>query len=233
MSELMTPPTETLLHALDENGHALLPGLLDASQCAMLAALYDGGDCAFRATVNMARHGYGQGEYRYFARPLPPLVQGLRETLYPLLAAVANAWADRLPGLRRWPADHAALAAECAAAGQTRPTPLLLRYGPGDHNRLHQDIYGDLVFPLQLVVLLDAPGDDFDGGEFVLVEGRARMQSRARVVPLGRGDGVVFPVRDRPVGSVRGWSRASMRHGVADIRRGQRHTLGIIFHDAK
>ncbi|OYQ37872.1 proline hydroxylase [Sandarakinorhabdus cyanobacteriorum] len=233
MSAIPPPPADAILSALDRDGHAVLPALLDADACATVAAMFDDGATAFRSTVIMARHGYGQGEYRYFARPLPDMVQQLRETLYPPLAAVANVWADRLAGLRHWPADHTALAAECAAAGQTRPTPLLLRYGPGDHNRLHQDVYGDLVFPLQLAVLLDAPGRDFEGGEFVLVEGRARMQSRARVVPLRRGDAVVFPVRDRPVASARGWSKAVMRHGVADIRYGQRRTLGIIFHDAR
>jgi hypothetical protein len=189
-------------------------------------------DGRFRSTVVMGRHGYGQGEYRYFARPLPDLVQRLREDLYPPLAAVANAWAERLGVERRWPTDHTALAAECAAAGQGRPTPLLLRYGPGDYNRLHQDIYGELVFPLQVVTLLDAPGRDFTGGELVLSEGRARMQSRPIVVQLAQGDAVVIPVRERPVARARGWVRATMRHGVSEVRSGRRRTLGIIFHDA-
>ncbi|QMW24479.1 2OG-Fe(II) oxygenase [Sandaracinobacteroides saxicola] len=210
----------------------MLPGLVGRAECAVLAGMLDDGKTAFRSTVIMARHGYGRGEYRYFARPLPAPVQTLREMLYPPLAEVANRWATRLAGQRTWPADHAGLVAECAAAGQARPTPLLLRYGPGDYNRLHQDIYGALVFPLQLVVLLDEPGRDFSGGEFLLVEGRARMQSRASVVPLAQGDAVVFPVRDRPVSASRGWARATMRHGVAEVRSGQRRTLGIIFHDA-
>jgi hypothetical protein len=180
----------------------------------------------------MQRHGYGQGEYRYFARPLPDLVERLRRELYPPLAAIADVWAERLGSPRRWPADHAGLAAECAAAGQSRPTPLLLRYGPGDYNRLHQDLYGDLAFPLQVIVLLDAPRRDFIGGELVLSEGRARMQSRPIVVPLAKGAAAVIPVRERPIAGARGWRRASLRHGVSEVRSGLRRTLGIIFHDA-
>ena len=222
---------DDLIEALDRDGYATIQGLLDAASCADLAALY-GDDDRFRSTVVMGRHGYGRGEYRYFARPLPGVVQKLREGLYPPLAAIANAWGERLASPRRWPQAHAELAAECAAAGQTRPTPLLLRYGPGDYNRLHQDIYGELVFPLQVVTLLDQPGRDFTGGELVLSEGRARMQSRPIVVPLAQGDAVVVPVRERPVASPRGWSRATMRHGVSEVRSGRRRTLGIIFHDA-
>ncbi len=218
---------------LDRDGYALIRALLDARTCRAVAAMYDDAEVAFRATVVMGRHGYGSGEYRYFAHPLPDIVQHLRETLYPPLAGIASDWSERLGVRRDWPADHASLVAECAAAGQTRPTPLLLRYGAGDYNRLHQDVYGDLVFPLQVVVLLDEPGLDFEGGELVLVEGRARMQSRASVVPMRHGDAVVFPVRERPIASARGWSRASMRHGVAQIRSGTRRTLGIIFHDAR
>jgi hypothetical protein len=218
---------------LDRGGYAIVPGLLDAATCAIVASMYDDGRTPFRATVVMARHGYGQGEYRYFARPLPSIVQGLRETLYKPLARIAEDWSGRLSDPRAWPADHAGLVAACAAAGQTRPTPLLLRYGPGDYNRLHQDAYGALVFPLQCVVLLDAPGADFTGGDLVLVEGRARMQSRASVLRLNQGDAAIFPVRERPVPSARGWSRASMRHGVAAIHAGQRRTLGVIFHDAR
>ena len=217
--------------ALDRDGYATIPGLLDPAACTVVAAMYGEND-RFRSTVVMGRHGYGQGEYRYFAQPLPAAVQALREGLYPPLAAIANDWAERLGLERRWPARHRELAEECAAAGQTRPTPLLLRYGPGDYNRLHQDIYGQLVFPLQVVALLDAPGQDFTGGELVLSEGRAHMQSRPMVVPLARGDAVVIPVRERPVSSARGWARASMRHGVSEIRSGRRRTLGIIFHDA-
>lgn len=221
----------TLAEALDHDGYATIRGLLGTKTCADVAALY-GEDDRFRSTVVMGRHGYGRGEYRYFARPLPAVVQSLRERLYPSLAAVANAWSERLGLDRLWPATHAELTAECAAAGQTRPTPLMLCYGPGDYNRLHQDIYGALVFPLQVVALLDQPGRDFTGGELVLSEGRARMQSRPIVVPLAQGDAVVIPVRERPVASARGWARASLRHGVSEVRSGRRRTLGIIFHDA-
>jgi uncharacterized protein len=218
--------------ALDRDGHALLPGLLDAEECAALIAAYDDPDVAYRSTVVMARHGFGRGEYRYFARPLPAIVARLRRDLYPPLAAVANRWAEQLGTAAIWPLDHAALEARCHAAGQTRPTPLLLRYGPGDYNRLHQDVYGAFVFPLQLLVLLNEPGRDFDGGEVVLVENRPRMQSRASVLPLRAGDAAIFPVRERPIASARGYARAGMRHGVSAIRSGQRHVLGIIFHDA-
>jgi hypothetical protein len=229
--EAPAPDTGALEEALDRDGYATIRGLLDADACAAMAAIYDEDD-RFRKTIVMGHHGYGQGEYRYFSRPLPSVVQRLRETLYPQLAAIANAWGERLGLARRWPAAHAELAAECAAAGQTRPTPLMLRYGPGDYNRLHQDIYGELVFPLQVVTLLDEPGRDFTGGELVLSEGRARMQSRPIVVPLGQGDAVVIPVRERPIASPRGWARASMRHGVSEVRSGRRRTLGLIFHDA-
>jgi hypothetical protein len=222
---------DVLGEALDRDGYATIRGLLDQETCGALAAMYDE-DARFRSTVVMGRHGYGRGEYRYFARPLPAVVQELREELYPPLAALANAWSERLGVERRWPATLRELAAECAAAGQTRPTPLMLSYGPGDYNRLHQDIYGELVFPLQVVTLLDEPGCDFTGGELVLSEGRARMQSRPIVIPLARGDAAVIPVRERPLASARGWARASMRHGVSEVRSGKRRTLGIIFHDA-
>lgn len=218
--------------ALDRDGYAILPGLLAAADCAAIAGLYDDRETRYRSTVTMARHGYGRGEYRYFARPLPAPVQHLRETLYPALAAIANDWAARLGEARRWPAAHHELVAECAAAGQSRPTPLLLRYSTGDYNRLHQDLYGPLAFPLQIVMLLDRPEIDFTGGELILVEGRARMQSRPIVVPLRQGDAAIIPVRERPIASARGWARASMRHGVAELRSGHRRTLGIIFHDA-
>ena len=218
--------------ALDRYGHAVIPDLLSAQQCAALAALYDEPAVAFRSRVVMSRHGYGQGEYQYFSRPLPGLVQSLREDLYPPLARIAAVWAQRLGQSSAFPASHAELSAACAAAGQTRPTPLLLRYGPGDYNRLHQDVYGALVFPLQVVILLSRPGEDFAGGELVLSEARARMQSRATVVHWKRGDAAVIPVRERPVAGARGFSRASMRHGVSTVRSGARRTLGIIFHDA-
>jgi hypothetical protein len=216
---------------LDAQGWALLPGLLDPGQCDAIAALYGPSD-AFRSHVVMARHGFGRGEYRYFAYPLPPLVQTLRAELYPRLAPIANRWHERMGLAARFPDDHAAFLARCHADGQTRPTPLLLQYGPGDYNCLHQDLYGEHVFPLQVAVLLSEPGADFDGGEFVLTEQRPRIQSRAEVVPLGKGDGVVFAVNSRPHRGTRGDYRVAMRHGVSRLRRGQRHTLGIIFHDA-
>jgi hypothetical protein len=217
--------------ALDSEGWAILPGLLSPQSCADLAASYDA-DGLFRSTVTMARHGFGRGEYRYFAYPLPPLVSALRTALYPHLAQIANRWHARMGLERRFPDAHAAFLAECHAGGQARPTPLLLRYGPGDYNCLHQDLYGEHVFPLQAAVLLSAPGTDFEGGELVLTEQRPRMQSRAAVVPLSQGDAVVFAVNQRPARGSRGDYRVTMRHGVSAIRHGQRHTLGIIFHDA-
>ena len=214
--------------ALDTQGWAVLPGLLDAGQCAATVALYDERE-RFRSEVVMARHGFGRGAYRYFAYPLPPLVQELRTALYPRLAPVANRWHERMEMARRFPETHAAYLAECHAAGQTRPTPLLLRYGPGDYNCLHQDLYGEHVFPLQCAVLLS---ERFEGGEFVLTEQRPRMQSRAAVVPLRQGDAAIFAVSQRPVRGGKGDYRVTMRHGVSEIRSGRRHTLGIIFHDA-
>ncbi len=180
----------------------------------------------------MARHGFGRGEYRYFAYPLPPLVAALRALLYPRLVPVADRWHERMGMPTRFPGNHADFLARCHAAGQRRPTPLLLRYGAGDYNCLHQDLYGDHVFPVQAAVLLSAPGTAFTGGEFVLTEQRPRMQSRAAVVPLARGDAVIFAVNARPVRGSRGDYRVAMRHGVSEIRRGRRHTLGLIFHDA-
>lgn len=216
---------------LDREGWAVLPGLLSPQSCADLADSYDV-DGQFRSTVTMARHGFGRGEYRYLAYPLPPLVSALRTALYPHLAEIANRWHARMGMDRRFPEAHAAFLAECHAGGQTRPTPLLLRYGPGDYNCLHQDLYGEHVFPLQAAVLLSAPGADFEGGELVLTEQRPRMQSRAAVIPLSQGDAVVFAVNQRPMRGSRGDYRVTMRHGVSAIRRGRRHTLGIIFHDA-
>lgn len=213
--------------ALDRQGWAVLPGLLSAEQCADVTALYDGP--GFRSTVVMARHGFGRGEYRYFAYPLPDPVQALRTELYPRLAPLANRWHERMGMARRFPDIHAAYVAQCHEAGQVRPTPLLLRYGPGDYNCLHQDLYGEHVFPLQAAVLLSK---DFEGGEFVLTEQRPRMQSRVAVVPLAQGDAVVFAVSQRPVRGSKGDYRVNMRHGVSAIRSGSRHTLGIIFHDA-
>ncbi|MBI1196613.1 MAG: proline hydroxylase [Phenylobacterium sp.] len=219
-------------HDLDAYGCAVLPGLLSADACAKVAGWYDD-PARFRSTVVMARHGFGRGEYRYFAYPLPDPIQALRTALYPALAAVANRWNATLGESVRFPETHQALLDRCHADGQTRPTPLLLRYGPGDYNCLHQDLYGEHVFPLQAAILLSEPGRDFEGGEFVLTEQRPRMQSRAEVVPLRQGDAVVFPVRHRPVRGTRGVYRVNLRHGVSRLRSGRRHTLGIIFHDAR
>jgi hypothetical protein len=216
---------------LDSQGWARLPQLLDGDQCVSSAASFSAPQ-GFRSHVVMQRHGYGQGEYRYFAYPLPPLVTTLRRALYPHLAPIANRWHERMTLTPRFPADHAAFINRCHDAGQTRPTPLILRYGPGDYNRLHQDLYGEHVFPLQAVILLSEPGKDFTGGELVLTEQRPRMQSRAEVVPLQQGDAVIFAVNARPQAGSRGDHRVTMRHGVSTVRSGQRHTLGIIFHDA-
>jgi hypothetical protein len=216
---------------LDRYGCAVIPGLLTPATCRDLAALY-AAEAGFRSRVVMGRHGFGQGEYRYFSYPLPVPVQALRETLYPQLVDVANRWNETMGIAVRYPLQHQDFLARCHTAGQVRPTPLLLQYGPGDYNCLHQDLYGEHVFPLQVAVLLSAPGDDFTGGEFVLTEQRPRMQSRAEVVPLRQGDAVVFAVHHRPVQGTRGAYRVSMRHGVSRLRSGQRHTLGIIFHDA-
>ena len=217
--------------ALDARGWAVLPGLLSAAECDAMATLYGPGP-AFRSHVVMARHGYGRGEYRYFAYPLPALVGSLRSALYPRLAPIANRWHETMGIDARFPADHQGFIERCHAAGQARPTPLLLRYGKGDYNCLHQDLYGEHVFPLQVAVLLSEPGKDFHGGEFVLTEQRPRMQTRAHVAPLGKGDAVVFAVSDRPVQGARGAYRVKFRHGVSVLRSGRRHTLGIIFHDA-
>lgn len=216
---------------LDTAGCALTGPLFTPAECAALAGAYDD-DALFRSRVIMARHGFGRGEYKYFDNPLPKPVAALRRSLYPPLAAIANRWNEQLGEPVRFPDDHAAYLARCHAAGQTRPTPLLLRYGAGDYNCLHQDLYGDEVFPLQAAFLLSRPATDFTGGEFVLTEQRPRMQSRAEVVPLSQGEGVVFPVRHRPVQGTRGVYRVAMRHGVSRLRTGNRVTLGIIFHDA-
>ena len=215
---------------LAANGYTTLR-LLDAATCRSLAALYDD-ETRFRSRVVMQRHNFGRGEYKYLAYPLPEPVAALRTALYPPLAAIANEWRATLGEEGRLPATLDAFLAECHAAGQTRPTPLLLRYGPDDFNCLHQDLYGPLVFPLQLTVLLSAPGVDFSGGEFVLVEQRPRAQSRPQVVPLSQGEAVIFPVHHRPVQGARGPHRVTMRHGVSRVTGGVRQTLGIIFHDA-
>ena len=216
---------------LDEHGCALLPGLLDESSCAAIRELWDE-RARFRSEVNMARHGYGRGVYRYFDYPLPDPIETLRTELYRPLAGIANRWAEWLGSETHYPAEHAAYLKRCHQAGQVRPTPLLLRYSAGDWNALHQDLYGEHVFPLQVAILLSRPQADFTGGEFVLTEQRPRMQSRPEVVPLQQGDAVIFPVRERPVKGSRGWHRVNMRHGVSRLRSGERTTLGIIFHDA-
>jgi hypothetical protein len=219
--------------ALDRDGVAVLPQLVDAHACRALAALYDeASEGTFRSRVVMARHGFGRGEYKYFDYPLPQPLPDLRTALYAQLAPIANRWNATLGIAQRYPATHSEYLARCHTAGQVRATPLLLRYGEGDYNCLHQDLYGEHVFPLQVVVLLSEPGRDFEGGEFVLVELRPRMQSRATVVPLRQGDAAVFAVNHRPVQGTRGPYRVTMRHGVSRIRSGARSTLGVIFHDA-
>ena len=221
-----------ILGDLEEQGSTVIAKLLPPSECEAISALYPE-DAGFRSTIVMARHGFGKGEYKYFSHPLPAPISGLRDALYERLAPIANGWNERLGIAMRYPATHSAFLKLCHEAGQLRPTPLLLQYGPGDYNCLHQDLYGDLAFPLQVAVLLSEPGEDFSGGEFVLTEQRPRMQSRVEVVPLRRGDAVLFPVHHRPVKGSRGDYRVNMRHGVSRLRSGQRYTLGIIFHDAK
>jgi hypothetical protein len=216
---------------LDARGCAMLEALLSPRECTTLAAMYTD-DQHFRSRVVMGRHGFGRGEYRYFDYPLPTQVAELRSTIYPRLAPIANRWNAAMGVAVRYPAAHAEFIERCHAAGQRRPTPLLLQYGAGDYNCLHQDLYGEHVFPLQAAILLSEPGRDFSGGEFVLTELRPRMQSRAEVVPLRQGDTVVFAVHQRPVQGSRGSYRVNLRHGVSRVRSGHRHTLGIIFHDA-
>lgn len=216
--------------ALDARGYATLP-VLDAKTCAALASLY-AEQAPFRRHIVMQRHGYGRGEYKYLAYPLPDPVAALREAAYAQLAPIANEWRTRLGQEARFPARLDAYLAECHAAGQTRPTPLILRYEAEDYNCLHQDLYGEYVFPFQMTVLLSEPGRDFDGGEFLLVEQRPRMQSRAEIVPLRQGEAVIFPVRERPMQGTRGSYRVNLRHGVSRVRSGLRFTLGVIFHDA-
>ena len=217
--------------SLHTRGNAVVERVLPPQTCQALAQSY-GDDTLFRSRVVMERHGYGRGEYKYFAYPLPSLVSALRAAAYPHLAPVANRWNEAMGLEARYPSRHADFLARCHAAGQTRPTPLLLQYGVDDYNCLHQDLYGEHVFPLQMAILLSSPGTDFSGGEFVLTEQRPRMQSRVEVLPLRQGDAVVFAVHQRPVQGVRGVYRVNLRHGVSRIRNGRRHTLGIIFHDA-
>ena len=217
---------------LDDHGWAMLRMLLTADECHTIAGIYDD-DGRFRSHVVMARHGFGRGEYKYFTYPLPDIVADLRKAMYPHLAPIANRWNEAMAFDVRYPDAHADFIARCHEAGQTRPTPLLLQYAAGDYNALHQDLYGEHVFPLQMTILLSEPEQDFTGGEFVLTEQRPRMQSRAEVVPLRRGDAVVFAVRHRPVQGARGTYRVTMRHGVSRLRSGHRHTVGVIFHDAR
>jgi hypothetical protein len=217
---------------LDAQGCVLLKGLLSRDECGALTALY-ADDKHFRSRIVMARHGFGRGEYKYFSYPLPELITELRPALYEQLRDIANRWNEAMGIDIRYPQGHEAFLKRCHAAGQTRPTPLLLQYGAGDYNCLHQDLYGEHVFPLQVAILLSEPGRDFSGGEFVLTEQRPRMQSRPEVVPLAQGDAVAFAVHHRPVQGTRGFYRVNLRHGVSRIRSGHRHTLGVIFHDAK
>jgi hypothetical protein len=222
---------QALTGELDSYGCAILPKLLSPEECCAIAALYPE-ESHFRSRIHMARHGFGKGEYSYFKYPLPDIVEGLRTALYPHLAGLANEWNRRMGIDERYPGNHAAFLNRCHDAGQTRPTPLLLQYVPGDFNCLHQDLYGDLAFPIQVAILLSEPGKDFTGGEFVLTEQRPRMQSRVEVVPLRQGDAAAFAVHNRPVHGSRGNYRVNLRHGVSRVRSGIRHTLGIIFHDA-
>jgi uncharacterized protein len=223
---------QTVREELNAYGCTRIEGVLAGDECEVLVGVYPD-DQRFRSRVVMARHGFGRGEYKYFAYPLPGLIQALRTALYSRLAPIANDWNEVMGIAVRFPGEHAEFIARCHQAGQLRPTPLLLQYETGDYNCLHQDLYGEHVFPLQVAVLLSEPGRDFSGGEFVLTEQRPRMQSRAEVVPLRRGDAVAFAVHQRPVQGTRGISRVNLRHGVSRLRSGHRHTLGIIFHDAK
>jgi uncharacterized protein len=216
---------------LDERGWAVAPALLTGAECREIVAIY-ADERAFRRRIVMQQHAYGSGEYQYFRYPLPDLVEALRRAVYARLAPLANHWRERLRQEERFPPTLDAYLALCHAAGQTRPTPLVLKYEPGDYNRLHQDLYGPFVFPLQLTILLSDPQQDFAGGEFLLVEQRPRQQSKGEVVPLGQGEAVIFPVHHRPVAGARGISRATIRHGVSRVRAGRRYTLGVIFHDA-
>jgi hypothetical protein len=222
---------DEITRELGERGAALMPGLLTESDCTFLKDLYPV-DEKFRSTVVMARHGFGRGEYKYFRYPLPDLIGSLRDALYPRLVPIANAWNASMGIDVRYPARHAEFLQRCHAAGQNRPTPLILQYGAGDYNCLHQDLYGEHVFPLQVAILLSQPVRDFSGGEFVLTEQRPRMQSRPEVVPLMQGDAVIFAVHHRPQKGSRGTYRVNLRHGVSRLRSGHRHTVGIIFHDA-
>jgi hypothetical protein len=225
-------PWPAIRAELDDLGCALTPAILTSAECREVAGFYDK-DELFRSTIDMARYRFGQGQYRYFAPPIPEIVSRLRSAFWPYLLPIARDWADRCRKPAPWRNDLEEWLEQCHTAGQTRPTPLLLRYGLGDWNALHRDLYGDLVFPLQVVIGLDVPGVDYTGGEFVVVEQRPRAQSRGTTMPIAQGQGLVFTTRDRPVRSSRGWSTAPMRHGVSVLRSGRRHALGLVFHDAK
>lgn len=222
---------DDLYQQLDQDGCAIIRSLLSVEACDDISALYANPE-PFRSQVIMARHGFGRGEYKYFRYPLPDLVCRMRSALYPRLVPIANRWHEQMDLPIRFPPRHEAFLERCHAAGQERPTPLLLQYGPQDYNCLHQDLYGEHVFPLQVAILLSEPGEDFTGGEFVLTEQRPRMQSRPQVMGLKKGDGLIFAVNQRPVKGVRGYYRVTLRHGVSRLHSGKRHTLGIIFHDA-
>ena len=232
MARVRTLDWERVSQDLDAQGIAVVEGLLSPDECQALAGLYPKDDI-FRSRIVMERHGFGRGEYKYFSYPLPDLIAALRTAIYPHLVPIANRWNDAMGIDVRYPEKHADFIERCHRAGQVRPTPLLLQYGAGDYNCLHQDLYGEHVFPLQLTILLSKPDNDFTGGEFVMTEQRPRMQSRPIVVPLRQGDGVVFAVHNRPVQGTHGAYRVNLRHGVSRVRSGHRHTLGIIFHDAQ
>lgn len=232
VDRIKTVDWERISQALDTHGNAILKRLLSGDECQALAQLY-GEDDLFRSRVVMSRHGFGRGEYKYFSYPLPEIVAELRTAIYPRLAPIANRWNAAMGIDVRYPDTHADYIQRCHDAGQLRPTPLLLQYGEGDYNCLHQDLYGEHVFPIQVTILLSEPGRDFTGGEFVLTEQRPRMQSRPEVAPLRQGDAVAFAVHHRPVQGTRGAYRVNLRHGVSRVHSGNRHTLGIIFHDAK
>jgi hypothetical protein len=232
MDAAATIDWDAVAASLDETGYAITPPVLSPADCTRIRDRYDDSQSRFRSTIDMARYNFGSGQYRYFDYPLPDDIRSLREYLYAGLAPIANEWASRLGVEERWPDTHGDFIDRCRAEGQHRPTPLLLRYGPGDYNCLHQDLYGPVYFPLQVIVMLSRPGADFDGGELLLVEQRPRMQSRAMVVRVPQGAAAVIPVRERPRKGARGYHRTQMRHGVAEITAGNRHTLGVIFHDA-
>ncbi len=217
---------------MDDNGFAEVPELLSKAECDVLVGLYDDNAAKFRSRIVMARHNFGSGEYKYFDYPLPDLVRELRQALFPHLAVIANQWAQYLGSSDCWPESLDTFLEACHAANQKRPTPLLLKYGEGDYNCLHQDLYGEVYFPFQIVIQLSERGLDYEGGELVLVEQRPRMQSRPAVITVGKGGAAIIPVRDRPARGAKGWKRTTMRHGVGTIKKGSRHTLGMIFHDA-